>query len=153
MAKYRIPKTPEEFSRRLTDLHDEKRDSREQNRGKTTKNWTLEVRVKVLQKTDSRCHLCGDRLEEGNVAIDHVLPRSSGGSDSIENLLPACKLCNTYKLDASPERFQWILKVGVLSLREIENGRKSKPTKLGIQIASKFLAKETYNKKRRDKRS
>lgn len=37
------------------------------------------------------CHLC--RLP-GATTADHLIPRSRGGDDSIENLRPAHKLCN-----------------------------------------------------------
>ena len=148
MDKYRIPETPEEFSQRLKDLHDEQRHRRTQNRGKGRKSLTRKERDKVLQKTDSRCHLCGEPIEaKSRWAADHVLPHSSGGRHSVENFLPACGVCNTYKLDSSPERFQLILKMGVWSLGQIES-----ETRLGDQIARKFLAKETRRQDRKVKR-
>lgn len=38
-----------------------------------------------------RCHLCGRR---GATTADHVVPRSLGGADELENLRPAHSSCN-----------------------------------------------------------
>lgn len=38
------------------------------------------------------CHLCG---MPGADTLDHLLPRSLGGTDDLENLAPAHKSCNS----------------------------------------------------------
>lgn len=56
----------------------------------------------VLTKNDGRCVYCGDPAD----TIDHVIPRSKGGTDDLDNLVPACRDCNSRKgnrLDWSPE--------------------------------------------------
>jgi len=40
--------------------------------------------------------------------LDHFIPRNSGGDNSISNLLPACKRCNTMKGIATLERFRYL---------------------------------------------
>lgn len=56
----------------------------------------------VCRKTGQRCYYCGwkqapvVRPGEG-LAIDHVVPRCKGGGDEIENLVPACRSCNSIK--------------------------------------------------------
>lgn len=46
------------------------------------------------------CHYCGVRLHRSNRTRDHVVPRSSGGSDlGRGNLIPACRDCNWEKAD------------------------------------------------------
>lgn len=51
--------------------------------------------------TGQRCIYCGARSE----SIDHVHPRSRGGSSVTENCVPACLGCNGRKGDA--DAFQW----------------------------------------------
>lgn len=38
------------------------------------------------------CHLCG---RPGSDSIDHIVPRSLGGTDDLDNLMPAHKRCNS----------------------------------------------------------
>lgn len=41
-----------------------------------------------------RCAYCGD---EGKLQVDHFQPLARGGSNSKENLVPACQTCNVSK--------------------------------------------------------
>ena len=45
-----------------------------------------------------RCAYC-DELVDGQPDPDHVVPLSRGGSNSITNILPSCRLCNSDKRD------------------------------------------------------
>lgn len=57
------------------------------------------------------CAYCGYDLP---TQVDHVLPRSRGGTDDPENLVPACKPCNMNKLDFTPEEWQeWRIEQGL----------------------------------------
>lgn len=59
-------------------------------------------RDRVLAKNGGRCVYCGDPAD----TIDHVIPKSKGGTDDLDNLVPACRDCNSRKgnrLDWSPE--------------------------------------------------
>lgn len=43
------------------------------------------------------CVRCGKKLRKGDVDIDHIIPRSRGGKDNINNLQCMCKRCNRSK--------------------------------------------------------
>ncbi|MFB9370092.1 RNA-guided endonuclease IscB [Kitasatospora albolonga] len=62
-----------------------------------------EVRQYLLERWNHRCAFCG----AGRVPfqIDHIRPRSSGGSNRISNLAPACAACNRAKAARSVEEF------------------------------------------------
>ena len=45
------------------------------------------------------CAYCGS---SGKLCIDHFIPLSSGGSDCIGNMIPACIGCNCSKQDSDP---------------------------------------------------
>ncbi len=49
----------------------------------------------VFARDGHRCQYCGGRAE----SIDHVHPRSRGGSHTWENVVAACRRCNTNKRD------------------------------------------------------
>ena len=45
--------------------------------------------------------------------VDHVIPKSRGGTDERSNLAPACRPCNMEKLDVTPEEWkEWRLAKG-----------------------------------------
>ena len=43
----------------------------------------------VKQEYGYLCHLCLREIAEDNYSVDHIIPRSKGGTDAIENLRPA----------------------------------------------------------------
>ena len=49
-----------------------------------------------------RCAYCGG---PGPLTIDHVWPRSRGGTNARENLLPACRACNQANGNRTPEEW------------------------------------------------
>ena len=53
----------------------------------------------VFARDDYRCQYCGARAD----SIDHVVPRSRGGSHVWENLAAACRPCNMRKRDRTPD--------------------------------------------------
>lgn len=57
-------------------------------------------RAFLFRKQGGLCALCGGPMrpngdEPDSITLDHVLPRSRGGSNHINNLQGAHKLCNT----------------------------------------------------------
>ena len=59
----------------------------------------LKTRFMILEKYNFKCFYCGRSSQEVALQIDHVLPRSKGGTDEIENLVSACVDCNVGKAD------------------------------------------------------
>jgi 5-methylcytosine-specific restriction endonuclease McrA len=49
------------------------------------------------------CQYTGKKLRPGEGNIDHVVPKSRGGSTAWENCVLACKQVNAKKADATPE--------------------------------------------------
>ncbi len=49
------------------------------------------------------CVYCGAPAD----CFDHVIPRSRGGSDDADNIVPACVSCNSSKGNRTLEQFQW----------------------------------------------
>jgi hypothetical protein len=51
-------------------------------------------RQSIKEEWDYQCAYCGS---EENLTLDHITPRSKGGTDRVTNVLCACKECNTTK--------------------------------------------------------
>jgi len=43
------------------------------------------------------CHWCGGRFPAEELTMDHVIPLTRGGKGSRNNVVPACKECNSRK--------------------------------------------------------
>jgi 5-methylcytosine-specific restriction endonuclease McrA len=142
-----VPESAYSYSIFLEDLHQKREEHKAKEKSKFIKrqNLSKEERNLILLKTDSRCHICGGSIK-GTWEADHVLSHSKGGSHSIDNYLPAHRICNNYRWDYLPEEFQEIMKLGILIRTEIEN-----KTKLGNGVAEKFIKNELQRIKRRQK--
>lgn len=57
-------------------------------------------RQNILKRDGHRCVYCGARED---LTLDHVLPRSRGGTSTWTNLVTACRPCNSKKGDFTPE--------------------------------------------------
>jgi 5-methylcytosine-specific restriction endonuclease McrA len=60
-------------------------------------------RKNVLLRDRNTCQFCGHQFPAGELTLDHVVPRSRGGSSSWENLVACCYACNNRKGDRTPE--------------------------------------------------
>ncbi|MEA5467916.1 HNH endonuclease [Spirulina sp. 06S082] len=48
----------------------------------------------LLAKYGNKCWWCCESFDEKDLTLDHLLPKSKGGSDCLENLRLACLECN-----------------------------------------------------------
>lgn len=62
-----------------------------------------EVREYLLEKWGRRCAYCG--AAGVPLQVEHIIPRSRGGSDRISNLTLACEPCNSTKGTRTAEEF------------------------------------------------
>ena len=51
----------------------------------------------ILYRDNFTCRYCSARPGSANLEVDHVIPRSRGGSDNSCNLVTACVTCNRRK--------------------------------------------------------
>ncbi len=56
-----------------------------------------ELRIEIFERDGWRCHYCGDDVTEETATLDHVTPVSKGGSDTEDNLVACCLMCNSIK--------------------------------------------------------
>ena len=49
------------------------------------------------------CQYCGKKHQAADLTLDHVIPKSNGGTTCWENVVTACRKCNIKKGDRSPE--------------------------------------------------
>lgn len=57
-------------------------------------------RKNIFLRDNHTCQYCG---KNGNLTIDHIIPKSRGGRDSWQNTVVCCIRCNNKKGDKTPE--------------------------------------------------
>lgn len=88
-------------------------------KGKEYQQGTLagyETREYLLEKWDRKCAYCKTPKEGIKLQIEHIIPSSKGGSNSITNLTLACETCN--------------LKKGTKDIKDFLKGDKAKLDKI-----------------------
>lgn len=73
------------------------------------KSISFKKRHQVSLKTNGECWYCGVPVGIDFV-VEHATPVSKGGTNDIDNLLPACSACNSEKRDKNVEQYREYLK-------------------------------------------
>jgi len=89
-------------------------------KGKQMKHLTKEEFIKIERKKARRlkdtrwwrrklekgiCYYCGRKVSREELTMDHKIPLALGGTSSRENIVLACKECNTKKKSLPP--WEW----------------------------------------------
>lgn len=60
-------------------------------------------RLNIYARDGNTCQYCGTTLPRAELNLDHVVPRSLGGTTSWENVVCSCIPCNLWKANRTPE--------------------------------------------------
>ncbi len=66
-------------------------------RRKTGRYISGTLKYEVMKRARYRCELCGVSAAEIALEVDHIHPRSLGGSNDLSNLQALCYRCNSWK--------------------------------------------------------
>jgi 5-methylcytosine-specific restriction endonuclease McrA len=99
-------------------------------------------RRNIFKRDHQTCQYCGARPGTSELTIDHVLPRSLGGTSTWENCVLACVACNARKANRTPEQAH-------MKLRKQPGRPTWKPlysmASVRIESWSKFLSEAYWN--------
>jgi hypothetical protein len=70
--------------------------------------WSRAAYPHVYERDDYACRYCGS--VDDSLSVDHVVPRCQGGGDGADNLVLACKPCNSRKGGRTPEQAGMVLR-------------------------------------------
>ena len=84
---------------------------------KLKKESYLKLRFDILSRDNFTCQYCGRTPSDGaKLHVDHIVPKSKSGSESIDNLITSCEECNLgkgatlldkYKISKIKSRIYW----------------------------------------------
>ena len=64
------------------------------------------VRIRVMKRDKFQCTYCGVPGTHAELEVDHIIPKSKGGSHHMSNLTTSCRKCNQSKSDGfAPKKF------------------------------------------------
>jgi 5-methylcytosine-specific restriction endonuclease McrA len=72
-------------------------------RAKVPFNKAVHGRMLIYWRDGYRCQFCAKKFSAAELTLDHILPKSRGGSNRPDNLVTACKSCNNRKGARTPE--------------------------------------------------
>ena len=78
--------------------------------------------ITYRQKGRNKCYYCGrvnSEIEPLKITLDHIYPRSLGGPTIPQNLIPACRKCNSTKENMTPEQFRAYRRIKVVEQKEL----------------------------------
>jgi 5-methylcytosine-specific restriction endonuclease McrA len=61
-------------------------------------------RRNIFARDNNQCQYCGKRFPTAELSLDHIVPRSQGGTSSWENIVCACVSCNVRKGGRTPKQ-------------------------------------------------
>jgi len=59
-------------------------------------------RRNIFARDNNQCQYCGKKFPTSELSLDHVIPRSQGGTSTWENIVCACVNCNVRKGGRTP---------------------------------------------------
>lgn len=82
-----------------------KRQKKRRRRGRNSFKRALCLRKRLWREAKGRCVYCGDLLRLENVTVDHLLPKTFGGTRNIGNSVASCVDCNGTRSDMLLDRW------------------------------------------------
>lgn len=64
----------------------------------------LVSRKNIFVRDGYKCQYCGHRFHASDLELEHIIPRCQGGRNTWENLVAACRGCNSRKDGRTPEQ-------------------------------------------------
>ena len=55
---------------------------------------------------EGKCYYCGRKVPPKELTMDHIVPIIRGGKSTKNNVVPACKECNTKKRHSLPTEWE-----------------------------------------------
>lgn len=68
---------------------------------------TAKKRFEILKRDGFKCQYCGKTWKDITLEVDHIIPKSKGGTDDVDNLITCCRECNMWKWNTELTKTEW----------------------------------------------
>ena len=92
-----------------------------------------QIRSYIFHRDGARCLYCGNAMAE-RYELDHIVPRSRGGTNRISNLVVSCQDCNGRKGNSSLEEFLANRPARLAAIRAIRRAPLAGATQMNIIV-------------------
>lgn len=76
------------------------------------RNFSFAFRTYFYEQCGGACEYCGSSIaSKSDMSIDHIVPRTAGGTHEVSNLRAACGSCNTSKGNRDVEYLRAVLRL------------------------------------------
>ncbi len=82
---------------------------------KTEGSFTVQEWESRKKEFDYHCAYCGKKTQ--NLTVDHYIPLSKGGNNSIDNIIPAGIKCNKEKFTKDPSQYKFTARTQIIMSR------------------------------------
>lgn len=108
------------------------------------------IRYEVLKRAEFRCELCGISANEKALEVDHIVPKSLRGEDSVNNYQALCYTCNASKnnrddSDLRGKHKKYDRRDETCIFCTVDKSRIVKENNLAYQIFDKFPVTEGHS--------
>lgn len=100
--KEKIVRYKKEYKKRNRDKFSMLESRRRARKAGSGGSHTIEQRREKFLQLGNVCYYCGI---PGEMTVDHMIPISRGGTDFVDNIVPACQRCNSKKHDRTAQEF------------------------------------------------
>lgn len=95
----------------------------------------------VMERDGYKCVYCGEN-DRSQLTVDHKIPRSIGGDNSLSNLCCCCRECNNVKDNLTEEQFRQIHLPKILRRRRHE---KNEEARIAALVAKELKCQKKRN--------
>ena len=85
------------------------------------------IRLNKLKKQRYRCYWCKKPfIEKDDITLDHIIPKSKGGTLREDNIVVSCRNCNTEKGNTIFEASHYSPEFQIAQIMKAQNDEKTK---------------------------
>ena len=110
--------------------------------------YNTNLKAYLLEKFNHTCVYCSGKSGDKKLEIDHVIPRSKGGTNTLSNLVISCRTCNQQKGNKMPKGIKFRSLRASAIVQSAKTCMYKSLSELGLQVEKHEAWKTAANRKK-----